>query len=86
MTMCDRSALAAEAALEARARRTARKAGMVPRKWVGSIDNFGGYMLVDAISARAAALSWMRKTSSKSVKSWRAANNWRHRFPILVLN
>jgi len=39
-----------EAALEARARRAAKKVGLVARKsrWRrNSIDNFGGFMLVD---------------------------------------
>jgi hypothetical protein len=56
--MCDRSHLAEEArayaqALEARARRAARSAGLVARKsrWrANSIDNSGGFMLVDPYS------------------------------------
>jgi len=47
--MCDRSHLS-EQVLDFRARRAARRAGLVARKsrWHrDSIDNFGGYMLVD---------------------------------------
>jgi hypothetical protein len=47
--MCDRTALA-EQALDARARRAAQRAGLVARKsrWrANSIDNYGGFMLVD---------------------------------------
>ena len=39
-----------EAALEARARRAAKRAGFVARKstWrLGSIDNFGGFQIID---------------------------------------
>jgi hypothetical protein len=48
--MCDRTALAAEAALDARARRAAGRAGLIARKsrWrAGSIDNYGDFMLID---------------------------------------
>lgn len=41
------------AALEARARRAARRAGLVARKtrWrAGSIDNYGDFMLVDPLT------------------------------------
>jgi hypothetical protein len=50
--MCDRSHLA-EQALDARARRAAQRVGLVPRKsrWrANSIDNYGGFMLVDPYS------------------------------------
>jgi hypothetical protein len=39
-----------ERALEARARRAAKRAGLIVRKsrWrAGSVDNFGGFMLID---------------------------------------
>jgi hypothetical protein len=47
--MCDRSRLLEEA-LDARARRAARKVGLLARKsrWrAGTVDNYGGFMLVD---------------------------------------
>jgi hypothetical protein len=50
--MCDRTALA-EQALDARARRAAQRVGLVARKsrWrANSIDNFGGFMLIDPYS------------------------------------
>jgi hypothetical protein len=49
MSMCDRTHLT-EQALDARARRAARKGGLIARKsrWrAGTIDNYGGFMLVD---------------------------------------
>lgn len=39
-----------QSALDARARRAARRCGLMARKsrWrAGSVDNFGGYMLID---------------------------------------
>jgi hypothetical protein len=50
--VCDRSHLS-EQALDARARRAAQRVGLVARKsrWrANSIDNFGGFMLVDPYS------------------------------------
>jgi hypothetical protein len=50
--MCDRSRLV-EQALDAHARRAAQRVGLVARKsrWrAGSIDNYGGFMLVDPYS------------------------------------
>jgi len=47
--MCDRSHLAEKSA-DTRARRAAKRAGLIARKsrWrVGSIDNHGDFMLVD---------------------------------------
>ena len=47
--MCDRTHLVS-AALDARARRAARRIGLLARKsrWrVGTIDNFGNFMLID---------------------------------------
>jgi hypothetical protein len=47
--MCDRSHLA-EQALDARARRAAQRVGLIARKsrWrAGSIDNLGGFMLIE---------------------------------------
>jgi hypothetical protein len=47
--MCDRSHLS-EQAIDSRARRAARHAGLIARKSRRSmsIDNWGGYMLIDA--------------------------------------
>jgi len=47
--MCDRSHLSKQA-LDARARRAARRVGLTARRsrWrLDTIDNYGGYMLVD---------------------------------------
>lgn len=47
--MCDRTHLSEEA-LDARARRAARKTGLEARRSrlrLGTLDNFGGYRLVD---------------------------------------
>jgi hypothetical protein len=47
--MCDRSQLA-DQALDARARRAARRVGLMARKsrWrAGTVDNLGGFMLID---------------------------------------
>jgi hypothetical protein len=39
-----------EKSLEARARRAARRSGLVARKWrgrMGAVDNYGGFMLIE---------------------------------------
>jgi hypothetical protein len=55
--MCDRSQLA-EQALDARARRAARRVGLIACKsrWrANTIDNFGGFMLIDPFTNFAVA-------------------------------
>jgi hypothetical protein len=41
-----------EKALEARARRAARRAGLMATKWRGlTIDNYSGFMLIEPVSS-----------------------------------
>jgi hypothetical protein len=54
-----------EAAMEARARRAARRVGLIAKKsrrWVGSVFNHGGFMLVDGYYGHLVMGEWFDLT------------------------